>query len=75
MDDEDSKSYSELPSQGLAVPSRQQNVDTNRVIGSDTCSTSQQIAPVSIFSTRRLGRFDSDEAVKLYLESWPTRSP
>ena len=64
---------SDLPSHDLAVPTRQQNVDANRVIGSDT--TSQHIAPVSSSSTRRLARFDCNEAVKHYFESGPNRSP
>ena len=73
MDDEDAQWYNEVPSRDLAVLSRRQNVDANRVIGSDTMS--QQIAPVSSSSTRRLARFDSNEAVKHYLESGPNKSP
>ena len=73
MDDADAQWYSDLPSHDLAVPTRQQNVDANRVIGSDILS--QQLAPASSSSTRRLARFDSNQAVKHYLEAGPNRSP
>ena len=73
MDDKDAQWYNETPSQDLAGPIRQQNVDANRVIGSDILS--QQLTPASSCSTRRLARFDSNQAVKHYLESGPNRSP